>query len=89
MFKFWFTVLQLQLLTLLVFVRSLRTGNFQLYVQSLRRLSPGSSLFTTTTMHNGYQFTTVDIVILPHLHPGINAEFKKGHFTVKKTDHSF
>ena len=37
MFKFWFTVLQLQL-TPLVFVRSIWTGNFQLYVQSLTKI---------------------------------------------------
>ena len=37
MFKFWFTVLQLEL-TVLVFVRSIRTGDYQLYVQSLTKL---------------------------------------------------
>ena len=37
MFNFWFTILQLQL-TVLVFVCSIRTGDFELYVQSLKQM---------------------------------------------------
>ena len=57
MFKFWFTVLQLQL-TVLVFVRSIRTANFQLYVQSLTKLVPCFFPWTTSIIHDGYQSTS-------------------------------
>ena len=58
MCKFWFLVLQLQL-TMLVFVRSIRYDNFPLYIQSLTKLVHWFSRLTTTTMHGGYQFTSV------------------------------
>ena len=51
MFTFWFTVLPLQL-TVLIFVRSIRTGNFPLYVQSLTKLVP----WTTFIIAAGYPF---------------------------------
>lgn len=88
MFKFWFTVLQLQL-TVLVFVRSIRTGNFQLYVQSLTELV---HWFFALDHFNYSRWISVhlrDMVTLSHLHPQIHAEFLKGHFTVQKTVHSF
>ena len=88
MFKFWHTVLQLQL-TVLVFVRSLRTANFQLYVQSLTKLVPW---FFSLDHFNYSRWISVhlrDMVTLVHLHPNIYAEFMMGHFTVRKTDHSF
>ncbi len=46
-----FTVLPLQL-TVLIFVRSIRTGNFPLYVQSLTKLVP----WTTFIIAAGYPF---------------------------------
>ena len=59
MFKFWFLVLQLQL-TILVFVRSIRSGNFPLYIQSLTKLVHWFFTFDHYHyMHGGYQFTSV------------------------------
>ncbi len=88
MFKFWFTFLQLQL-TVLVFVRSIRTANFQLYVQSLTKLVPW---FFSLDHFNYSRWISVhlrDMVTLAHLHPNIYTEFVMGNFTVRKTDHSF
>ena len=87
MFKFWFTVLQLQL-TVLVFVRSIRTANFQLYVQSLTKLVPW---FFSLDHFNYSRWISVhlrDMVTLAHLHPNIYTEFVMGNLTVRKTDHS-
>ena len=88
MFKFWFTVLQLEL-TLLVFLQSIRTGDFELYVQSLTKLVPW---FFSLDHFNYSRWISVhlrDMVTLSHLHPQIYEEFRKGHFTVQKTNHSF
>ena len=90
MFKFWFTVLQLQLYVL-IFVHSIRTGNFNLYVQSLTRLVP--LFFSLHPFHFNYSLWISvhvrDMMTLSHLHSSIYAEFMKGHFTVQKTDSSF
>ena len=82
MFMFWFTVLQLQL-TLLVFVHSIRTGNFQLYVQSLTKIV---SWFFSLDHYNYAQWISVhlcDTVILPHLHPGTMQSFNYRCIKVK------
>ena len=88
LFKFWFTILQLEL-TLLVFVRSIRTGDFELYVQSLTKLVPW---FFSLDHFNYSRWISVhlrDMVTLSHLHPQIYDNFLKGYFTVQKTNHSF
>ena len=58
--KLWSTVLQSQL-DILVFMRSIRAGNFTLYIQTLPKFVHCffSSLLTITTMYGGYQFTSV------------------------------
>ena len=78
MFKFWFLILQLQL-TILVFVRSIRSCNFPLYIQSLTKL-----------VHWFFAFDHYHYA-LSHLHPDIHTdtEFVKGHFTVNKTSYAF
>ena len=88
MFKFWLTILQLQL-TLLVFVRSIRTGDFELYVISLTELAPW---FFSLDHYNYSRWISVhlrDMVTLSRLHPQVYEEFMAGHFTVQKTNHSF
>ena len=88
MFKLWFLVLQLQL-TMLVFVRSIRSGNFPLYIQSLTKLVHW--FFTFNHYHYAWWISVHlrDMMALSHLHPDIHTEFVKGHFTVKKTSHAF
>ena len=86
MFKFWFTISQLQL-TLLVFVRSIRTGDFELFVQSLTELVPW---FFSLDHYNYSRWISVylrDMVTLSHLHTQVYEEFMAGHFTVQKTNH--
>ena len=88
MFKFWFLVLQLQL-TILVFVRSIRSVNFRLYNQSLAKLV---HWFFTFDHYHYARWISVhlrDMMALSHLHPHIHTEFVKGHFTVKTTSHAF
>ena len=73
----------------MVFLRSIRTGDFELYVQSLTKLVPW---FFSLDHFNYSRWISVhlrDMVTLSHLHPQIHGEFHKGHFTVQKTNHSF
>jgi len=56
-FKYWSFVLEMEL-TLLLFVRSFREGNFELYLQSLIQMAPWFFLLTITTIHGGYPFTS-------------------------------
>ncbi len=83
------TVNQCSNFGVLVFVRSIRTANFQLYVQSLTKLVPW---FFSLDHFNYSRWISVhlrDMVTLAHLHPNIYTEFVMGNFTVRKTDHSF
>ena len=88
MFKFWFKVLQLQLYVL-IFVHSIQTDNFDLYVQSLTRLVPWFFSLDYFSYSLWISVHLRDMVTLSHLHASIYVEFMKGHFTVQKTDHSF
>ena len=71
MFEFWFLVLQLQL-TILVFVRSIRSRNFPLYNQSLTKLVHG--FFTFDHYHYARLISVHlrDMMALSHLHPDIH-----------------
>ena len=88
MFKFWFLILHLQL-TILVFVRSIRSCNFPLYTQSLTKLV---HWFFTFDHYHYARWILVHLcamMALSHLHPDIHTEFVKGHFTVNKTSYAF
>ena len=88
MFKLWFLYLQLQL-TILVFVRSIRSGNFPLYIQSLTKLVHWFFTFDNYHYARWISVHLRDMMAMSHLHPDIHTEFVKGHFTVKKTRHAF
>ena len=85
---FWFLVLQLQL-TILVFVRSIRSGNFPLYIQSLTKLVHWFFKFDHYHYARWILVHLRDMMALSHFHPDIHTEFVKGHFTVKKTSNAF
>ena len=69
MFKFWFLVLQLQL-TILAFVRSIRSVNFRLYNQSLTKLVHW--FFTFDHYARWISVHLRDMMALSHLHPHIH-----------------
>jgi hypothetical protein len=87
-FKYWSTALELELM-LMHFVRSLREGDFSLYVQSLGQIVPW--LFALD--HNHYaRWLPVhirDMLTLQAKHPAIYAEFQAGKFVVQKSPHVF
>ena len=82
MFKYWLTVLQFEI-DLLVFLRSIREGNFSLYVVTLRTLIKCFFIFD---QYNYARWTSVhvhDLVMLPTTCPYLYNEFKKGKFAVQ------
>ena len=87
-FKYWSMTLKLELL-LLTFVRSIRQSDFDLYVESLAELAPWVFAF----YHHHYaRWICVhirDMLSLSVSHPNIHQEFKRGKFTVHKTNRAF
>ena len=87
-FSFWYTALQLELLVL-SFVKSLRTGNFALYVDSLTKLAPWFFILDHTNYARWVPVHLRDMANLSTAHPEIASEFNNGNFTVCKTRRVF
>ena len=87
-FHFWYATLHLQLLVL-TFVRSLREGNFDLYIDCLTELVP----WYFSLDHTGYArwgpIHIRDLISLAKAYPEIAAEFNKGNFVVCKSKRPF
>ena len=71
MFKLWFLVQQLQL-TVLVFVRSIRSGNFPLYIQLLTKLVHWVFTFDHYHYARWISVHLRDMMALSHLHPDMH-----------------
>ena len=88
MFKYWLTVLQFEI-DFLVFLRSIREGNFSLYVVTLRTLIKWFFIFD---QYNYARWTSVhvhELVMLPTTCPYLYNEFKKGKFAVQISHRKF
>lgn len=88
MFKYWSEVIELELL-LCRFVRSLREGDFDLYVQVLDELCPWFFVFDHTNYARWLPVHVKDLVELPEKHPEVYREFKDGNFVVQRSCHKF
>jgi len=87
-FRFWNTVLELELL-LLAFVRSLTEGNFTLYVDSLQQLAPWFFALDQTNYAGWLSVHLRDMLLLQSNHSNIFKEFMVGNFTVSKSHSQF
>lgn len=87
-FHFWYTALQLELMVL-TFVKSLRTGNFSLYVDSLTKLAPWFFIMNHTNYARWVPVHIRDMASLHTAHPDMAVEFDRGNFTVCKTGRAF
>ena len=72
---------------MLRYIRSLREGNFQLYVECLTQIMPW--MFALDHMHYSRWLPVHirDMTTLTENHPDILAEFKSGNFVVHKASH--
>jgi hypothetical protein len=87
-FKFWFMILQLEL-QLMIFVRSIREGDFHLYIDALATLVPWFFSLDHTHYARWIPVHLRDMMRLKGQHPNVYAEFLAGNFTVKKTARPF
>ena len=74
---------------LLAYVRSLREGNFDLYVQSLVQIVPWMFALDHTHYSRWLSVHIRDMTSLSVNHPNIHAEFRAGEFVVHKTRNKF
>ena len=80
-FKYWSLVLKVQL-TILLFVGSLREGQFRLYKEAIRNLLPWFyARWLTVHLH--------DMIQLNRTCPSVKQKFEEGSFVVRKTQRKF
>ena len=87
-FYYWSLTLHFQL-TILIFVRSLREGNFQLYKDACKSLAPWFFALDRTHYARWLPVHIRDMECLETEIPAIAAEFKNGNFVVNKTNSAF
>jgi hypothetical protein len=87
-FCFWFNILQLEL-QVMIFVRSLRQGNFMLYIDSLSQLVPWFFSLDHTNYARWIPIHLRDMINLRVKHPAVHKEFMLGNFTIRKTGRAF
>ena len=78
-FKFWSLTLEIQL-SVLVFVISLREGDFHLYIQVLQKIAPLMFALDHPNYARWLPMHIRDMMLLEDCHPDVAAEFKKGNF---------
>ena len=87
-FRFWSTTLNLELL-LLEFVRSIRSADFSLYKESIRKLLPWFFSIDHTNYARWLSIHLYDMLELPKTNPIVNEYFEAGRFVITKTKRKF
>lgn len=79
-FQYWNTVLELELLVLM-FVQSIREGNFELYVDSVSNIAPWFFALDHTNYARWMTVNLRDMQNLKETHPDIASQFSASYFT--------
>ena len=87
-FKYWSLVLELEL-TVLTFLRSIRSSNFENYIGALKKLIPWFFALNRTNYARWLSVHIRDMQELEVKHPELVNEFSAGKFTFQKTNNSF
>ena len=87
-FKFWSLILNLESM-LLTFVHSIRDGNFDMYVETLKKMVPWFFIFNHPHYSRWLPVHLRDLEELATKSPALYEEFKKGNFVMRKTDNPF
>ena len=74
---------------LLSFVRSLWQGNFELYIESLKKLAPWMFALDYIIFARWLPIHLRDMLLLKHKHPEICAAFQDGGFVVQPSNKPF
>ena len=84
--KYLATVLGFEL-CMLVFVRSLREANFNMYIDALTEISPWFFALDHTNYDLWIPVHLRDMLNLTNKHLDVASAFAKGMFTMQKTNH--
>ena len=87
-FRYWHLVLTMEL-AILVFIRSLRESNFNLYRQALCQLIPYMYANNNVNYARWLPIHLIDMMTLEERHPQIAEAFHAGKFVVHKSDRDF
>jgi hypothetical protein len=87
-FKYWNSALKLELL-LFRFVRSIRQGNFSMFVEAMKDVVPWFFALDHTNYARWVTVHLRDMLTISSSHPEIASEFQHGRFTISKTKHRF
>ena len=87
-FGYWLKTMSLEI-TLLLFIRSFREGNFQLYIETLTKIILWMFALDHTHYSRWLPVNIRDMMQLSNKHPAILAEFEAGKFSVHKTRNKF
>ena len=87
-FHYWSTTLDFQL-TILIFVRSIRSGDFGLYISSIQKLLAWFFALDHSNYARWLPVHPCDMMLLQKTHLDIATHFYKGKFVVSKTKRVF
>ena len=87
-FQFGSQVFTIEIL-ILVFIRSIRETNFELYREALSELAPYFFALDHTNYARWLSIHLRDMAMIETMHPSMAQEFKNGHFAVHKTEKTF
>ena len=87
-FYYWSQALRLQLLVM-SFVRSIRSGNFNLYKETITLLLPCFFAFNHTHYARWLSVHLCDMLQLQETNPDVFHHFNMGYFVVSKTKRAF
>ena len=85
---YWHMSLELELL-LFTFVQSLHTGDFDLYVDTLKKLTPWFFSLNHTHYTRWMSVHVCDMSSLSQTHPYVAKDFQQGKFVVEKSQGKF
>ena len=86
--QFWSIILLLELLVM-IYLRSIREADFQLYVHALTKIAPWFFALDHTNYARWIPIHLRDMVSLQKTPPEVHSEFLKGNFVVNKLTHEF
>jgi hypothetical protein len=87
-FHYWYEVLSLELL-MLSFVRSIRTGDFNHFLQTLPKLNAYFFAFNHSNYARWLSVHIRDMMTLESAHPAVYSQFVAGNFVVQKSRQKF
>lgn len=87
-FKFWDTALNL-IIIVLRFVRSIRSGNFPMYLDSIRKILPWFFALDHVNYARWLSIHLKDLVNLMNNHPQLLKHFENGQFVARKSNRKF